>query len=62
MVYDVIELSPHLIVIRVTAGINSRYLQKAHLHIVVLSIPHQEAMFWLSNAEDIIALSLSSVS
>ena len=45
MVYDVIELSPRLIVIYVTEGINSQYLQKAHLHIVVLSIPHHQAMF-----------------
>ena len=62
MVYDIIELSPRLIVICVTAGINSQYLQKAHLHIVVLSIPHQQAIFWLSNADTIIAISLSSVS
>ena len=59
-VYD--ELSPRLILIRVTTGVNSQYLQKAHLYIVVLSIPHQQAMFWLSNPDDIIALSLSSVS
>ena len=45
MVYDVIELSSRLIVIHVTAGINTQYLQKAHLHIVVLSIPHHQAMF-----------------
>ena len=59
-VYD--ELSPRLILIRVTTGVNSQYVQKAHLHIVVLSIPHQQAMFWLSNPDNIIALSLSSVS
>ena len=55
MVYDVIELSPRWIV-------NSQYLQKAHLHIVVLSIPHHQAMFRWSNAGNIIALSLPSIS
>ena len=44
--YDVNVLSPRFIAIHVTVGINSRYFQKAHLHIVVLSIPHHQAMFW----------------
>ena len=45
-----------------TVGINSQFLQKAHLHIVVLSIPHHLAMFWQSKSDDTIVSSLSSVS
>ena len=60
--YDVNVLSPRFIVIHVTVGINSRYFQKAHLHIVVLSIPRHLAMFWRSNAVDIIVLRFLSVS
>ena len=61
-VYDVNVLSPRLTVIYVTVGIDSQYWQKAHLHIVVLSISHHLAMFQQSNADDIIFSSLLSAS
>ena len=43
-------------------GTNSQYLQKAHLHIVVLNILHRLAVVWFWNADDFIILSLLNVS
>ena len=38
-------------------GTNSQYMQKAHLHIVVLNLPYRLAMFGCSNTDGIIVLS-----